>query len=361
MSTEYRLDLLKADGTKFAEVTDFLSLAYSRQVNAPGLLSFDLGGSHAAISQLENNSQVIVYRRNVAMGLVWTQDFFGLYRGQTRQYTDHDVFSAQAPGILTMLGWRIVGFHSGVEGKSQWTTTAGETVMKNLVTYNCTSLATVANGRVRAGAITGVSVEADSARGNVISRSYAWKSVLESLQDLITVAGGDFDLMKTGAQAFEFRFYPGQLGTDRTATVLFALERGNMAAPQYAWDRTKEQTVAIVGGQGQGADRSIEIRTGADFASSTNDQEMFVDARNETTTAAMDANGDAKLYDARARPTFSFSVLQTPASFYGVHYQLGDLVKASYLGIETTQKIMSVAVSLDQSGAEKIDVGTMLV
>ena len=48
MSTQYRLDLHNAAGVKLAEVTDFWSLSYRRQVNAPGALRFTLAGNHRA-------------------------------------------------------------------------------------------------------------------------------------------------------------------------------------------------------------------------------------------------------------------------------------------------------------------------
>ena len=104
MSTEYRLDIHTAAGITVAEVSDYWSLGYQRRVNAPGMLSFSLAGNHRALADLEHNGQVIVYRRNAGLGLPWTADFWGLFRGQRRRFTDHDAFEATCPGILTMLG-----------------------------------------------------------------------------------------------------------------------------------------------------------------------------------------------------------------------------------------------------------------
>ncbi|MBX6770892.1 MAG: hypothetical protein IRY83_04150 [Chloroflexi bacterium] len=361
MSAEYRLDLHTAAGVKVAEITDFLMLSYSRRVNAPGLLTVTLRGDHPALTSLELDGQAIVYRRNPTMGLgTWTADFWGLWRYQERRYTDHDTVELRFPGILSLLARRIVAWAAGTTNRSSFQNVKAETVMKTLVSYNAGANATTANGRIRNGAITGLTVETDQARGNTISRDCAYRNLLEVLQELAPIAGGDFDLVKTGTQAWEFRWYTGQRGTDRTATLLFALERGNMAEPRFAHDRLDERTVAIVGGQGEGVDRAVVVRTGADYAA-TNDIEVFVDARSESTTDGLDAKGDAKLFDVRARPTFKFSILQTPACYYGVHYFLGDLVTARYRDIQTTQKIVGVSVSLDRDGAEKIDVETMLV
>ena len=203
MSTEYRLDMHTAAGVKIAEVTDFWSLGYQRRVNAPGLLTFGLAGNHRALADLEHNGQLIVYRRNPALGLPWTPDFWGLFRGQRRRYSDHDVFEATCPGILTMLGWRIVAWPAGTASRSSFSTRA-ETVLKLLVSYNAGPEATVANGRIRDGVIAGLSVEANEAGGNTISLDCAWANLLESLQKAATIGGGDFDLIKTGAAVWEF-------------------------------------------------------------------------------------------------------------------------------------------------------------
>lgn len=356
MAAEYRVDLHTAAGVKVAEVTDFLTLSYTRRVNAPGLLTVTLRGDHPALAGLELDGQAIVYRRNPAMGLsTWTADFWGLWRYQERRYTDHDVVELRFPGFLSLLARRIVAWKAGTTNRSSFQNVKAETAMKTLVTYNATSSATTANGRIRNGAITGLAVEADQARGNTISRDCAYRNLLEVLQELAPIGGGDFDLVKTGAQAWEFRFYPGQRGTDRSTTLLFALERGNMAEPVYRKDRLEEATVAIVGGQGEGADRAVVVRTGPDWATA-NDIEAFVDQRNATTTDALNAAGDARLTETRALDTFDFKVLQIPSCYYGVHYQLGDLVRAQYGPINVVQKIVGVSVSLDRDGAEQIDV-----
>ena len=355
MSTEYRMDVYTASGVKLAEIADFWQLSYRRQVNAPGVLSFAVSGGHRVVPQLEHNSQVILYRRNPSLGLPWTAEFWGLFRGQKRSFSDHDVFEAACPGILTMLGWRIVAWKAGTSNRSSFSSAEAETIMKTLVAYNAGPQATAANGRIRDGAIVGLSVEADGGHGNTISLDCAYDNLLEVLQKVAAIGGGDFDLVKTDAQAWEFRWYAGQRGTDRTATLLFALERGNMAEPVYTYDRVDERTVAIVGGPGEEASRAVVVRTGPDYGAS-NDVEVFVDARNSSTTDSLNASGDSKLQDTRAKQTFAFKVLQTPACYYGVHYGLGDLVKAQYGAVNVTQKIVGVSVSLDRGGAEKIDV-----
>jgi hypothetical protein len=355
VAPQYRIVIKTAAGVKVADVTDFLSLGYTKQVDAPGLCQFVLDGNHAAISLLELDGQIEVYRRDVAHGISWYIDFYGLYRG-TEQWRGTDKlerFKAFCPGQMSWLGRRNVLYYAGTANRSEFVNASAETVMKTLVTYNATSSATTGNSRLRNGAITGISVQADAAGGNTISWSCAYKNLLEQLQAIVNIAGGDFDLVKTGAQTWEFRFYSGQLGTDRSSTVTFALEYGNMDQPMYRYLRTTEKTVAVVGGQDQAANRAVVTRTGPAY-SAANDIELFVDGRNDDTTAKLNARGDEALDRAMARNQFNYKVLQTPSTLYGLHYFLGDLVKATYKTVSVTQQVYAVSVSFDSSDAKEI-------
>lgn len=260
-----------------------------------------------------------------------------------------------------MLGWRIVAWPAATANRSKFTSAKAETIMKTLVEYNAGASATTGNGRHRTGTITGISTAADAAGGNTLDWYCAHAILLETLQKLALVAGGDFDLVKTGAQAWEFEFYPGQLGTDRSGEVVFALDYDNMANPRFRTGRLGEKTVAIVGGQGEDSQRDITVRTGANYSSS-NDIEVFVDAReiDKGNTAGLQAKGDQELEALRALDQFDFDVLQTAVGAYGRHYFLGDLVTvvSPFTGAASDRKVRSVTVTVDQQRHEQIGVDT---
>lgn len=355
--TDYKLRLYNTSGVLQHELVDFHGLTYTKRVNAPGLLRFSLNGDHAAAAALADKWPVEVWRRNKAQAIDWACDFYGLFREPDREGAGPGLFTALCPGQLSMLGWRIVAWKSGMADRSLFTSEKAETIANTLVAYNATSAATTANGRERAGAITGLSVETDGAAGNTLDWPCAFDVLLETLQELASIGGGDFDVVKTAAAAWEWRWYEGQLGTDRTAEVVFAVELGNMANPRFVRKRLGERTVAIVGGQNEGTAREIEIRTGPNYSSS-NDIEMFVDARDAKTTAALQARGDQRLDEARAVEDFSFDVLQIPSTLYGKDYFLGDLVtvRSPYTGAAATRKVQAVTVTLGDDGSEQIGV-----
>jgi hypothetical protein len=222
------------------------------------------------------------------------------------------------------------------------------------VKYNATSSGTTGDGRARNVSLTGISIQTDGATGNTIDFLCAWRNLLSAVQEVAQIGGGDFALVKTGAQAWEFRWYAGQLGTDRSATITFATQYGNMANPKLVRNSMEERTIAIVGGQGEESARSVVVRTGANVA--TNPAEVFVDARSYTATAGLEAEGDRELDAMKRRDALTFDVLQVPSTLYGVHYDLGDLVTAVYQDVTATKMVRRVGVSLAEDGREQIRV-----
>lgn len=359
MAPEHKLIIKGADGVKRAEVVDYTALSYTKRVNSPGLLTFQLLGEHSAIAELEEDGIVEAWRRDADAGLAWHCDFRGLYRGSVQAHTERGVaqFRGYVQGALSLLARRIVAWPAGVDGRSKFTNTPAETVLKNLVAYNATSVATTGNGRHRAGAITGLSVATDQGRGNVISWACAYKPLLEQLQGIARVAGGDFDLVYSAPASWTFEFYPPQLGVDRSATTHFAMLYGNMASPTLTRTRLDERTVAIVAGQGDDVSREIAIVTGPDYAL-TRDIEAFVDARNVELgdTAALTARGNEALDAARVRTLLSYRPLATRGTIYGRDFALGDLVTAQYLDVTVVQQVYAVTVTLGADGGEDVTI-----
>lgn len=361
MSAVHELRIKSPAGVLRAVITDYRSLSYTKEVNAPGELRFALDGTHAAIAYMERDAQVELWRANPDNNIDWYCDFYGFWRAEERQ-ADADgltTYVGICPGQMDLLRRVIVGYPAGADLRSTFTDDPGETVLKNLVKYNATSLGTTADGRKRDVSLQGVSVQADGGGGETISYACAFQTLLTALQDVAPIAGGDFDLIRTGAQAWEFRWYAGQRGTDRSASVTFALQYGNMVIPVLTRDYSREATIAVVGGQGEDDSRSVVIVQGANYGTATyRNIEAFVDARQFITTAGLAAAGSASLEQMRAIETLNFDVVQSPSTLYGFHYALGDLVTGYYQGVTATKQISRVTVSVETGGDERIDIET---
>lgn len=368
MGVEYRIDIKNTAGTLVAVVTDFLDLSCTKQVGGVDLGTFELNANHGAVALLADKYQVEYWRRWPEMEIDWYVFFSGLFRDDVIEDSGDgiDYFNASCPGYKSILSWRENLYISGTANKTTWSSKPLETIMKDLVRNNFTSTGTTGNGRDRnatsSGAVNGftITIEADSARGTVLSHSSTRSNVLKEIQEVASAAGsGDFDLVKTGDATWQFRYYP-LLGTDRTATVAFARERGNIRRPKLARIRSEERTAIVVGGGGQKERRVIRTRTGANYSTS-NDIEMFYNGAtttgSTTNTATLDALGDKEANKRRMRAKLGYEVVQTPGSLLDVHYFLGDKVTAHHAGVTLTQQVYSISMAYRTDGSEELRIG----
>ena len=294
------------------------------------------------------------------MAIDWYVFYYGIYRDDVWEQIDgREVVTFACPGPLAMLGWRINAYPAESSNKTSWSAKPAETIMKNLITNNMTSAGTTGAGRDRnattAGTINGYTftVEADGARGSSLDYKTARNDLLRDLQDLSHAGGGDFDLIKTAASTWQFRYYALR-GTDRSASVQFSTAIGNMRNPTITRTRSAEKTAIIVGGGGTGSGRAKVTRTGANYSTS-NDVEGFADGASTTggTTSASVLNGigDKEASKQRMRPTLTYDVAQVAALLLDRDYFLGDKTTANAYGITIVQQAVGVTMQLRDSGA----------
>ena len=365
MSTTYTIRTYTSAGEPTHVLTDFLGLAYSRRVNEVGSCQFVLAGEHAAVDNLDpdDGPLVGVWRRDSQASGGWRVEFAGRVRGREQSTDESGVGRCTVTAIdgIGLLAMATSGYYARKGGQTYWPSSPAETVAKQLVQFNLTSSGTVSSGRRTAVTLSGVSIEADGAGGTVITFSCAWQNVLDALRSVSALGNGDFDMVRTAPGAWEFRWYDGQRGSDKRASVVFALNYGNMARPRLVQNSMNEATVAIVGGQGEEGARTVVVVFGPNYRPNTNAGEIFVNASHLGTTSELIATGQARLNAIRATQDLDFEAIQTPGSRYVEHYDLGDLVTARYRSYSTTKKIVGVNVELNNSGDERIAIDTSTV
>jgi hypothetical protein len=358
MAPQYTIYVYTAAGTLFAVCTDFLSVAVNRTVNSIDVAQFDVNAVSSTAQYIVYGAIVEVYRQDVEAGIASTREFAGTIRGIVQNYGQTTVITAQAVGTNAILSDRIVAYKSGVANRSQFSAVVAETVMKTLYNFNLGASATVANGRMLNGVLTGAAVATSGGLGNATSISCSGQNLLSALQEVQLTAGGDFALVYTAPTTWTFTWYTGQLGTDRSASVVLSVETGTIAKLVLRTNRITDATAVIVAGQGEGSARAIVTRP-ATLPTGLNLREDWVDARNQKTTAEYTQLGDITLRNAlRSQVTLQTEVLQNAALRYGREYFLGDLVTVyAYAAGNITQKVQSVALSMSTNGAESVNVG----
>lgn len=352
----YRLDVYDNNKTLKAIVTDFSSLAYTRNVNKPDSVVIEIDGEHPLLAQLQKDWTIEIWRK--APPNDWRLEVASLYQDLSWKFTDRPRATLKCVGVLSLLSRRIVAYYAGTVNKNEFASKKAETIAKTLVRYNATADASTSNGRLVAGQITGISCEADAATGDTLDWYCAYDNLLTTLQDLTTVGGGDISLDRISVGNYEFRWHLGQLGQDLRSKVLFSLTRGNMANPTYEITELDTAYRAIVGGKGERADRQIQIVNSDNYSSQIRDSEIFLAATDIDTTNGLNTRGLQKLRELSGKKRFDFEVVQTPASQYGVDYDLGDIVTGQnpYNQQNYVMKIESIGITLNSNGEEKISV-----
>jgi len=340
----------------------FLSLDWRKKRNDQHVCNFTLDYASPDVALISDKDQIEVIRFDAARGLAEYSSFDGIFRDAFVSYdSDRKIQTVKfrAYSYEHLLTWRDIAYASGQAGKTKFTSQKAETILKTLVSFALTSSATTGNGRAVNSAYTGFSIEADSARGNTLSIEISHQNLLDGLKKIVQAAGGDFKVTKTGLLTFRFDWV---VNTDRSTganAVIFSLENANMSNPNLAIERSKERTVAIVGGAGEDINRAIRVRTGPNYNATTNHIEMFVDARNSgNDSTILDGIGDIKLQETKFRNVLEYDILQTEKTFVEQHYFLTDKIKAVFAGTTVTQYVDEI-VFIYNDNKEAASVSTL--
>ena len=335
MSATWQVRIHNAAGTLQAILDHFQALEVERVINAPGGYALTMASTPTLVSYLALDGQLEFWRRDAAFGRDWTLELEAFHRDIIRWYGADGLerITSRGVGYADLLRRRVIEAAAGGAGGTK--TGKAETILKAYVDEQCVSNGTPARN------FSGLSIQADGATGSTIAKGAAYRNLLETCQEIASIGGGDFAVVGTGAATFQLRWYNGQFGTDRSATVTFAVNMANAAEPELSQVRSQEVNAVLVGGQGEGAARTTAWRTTASLIddSTWNRLESFADGRNLTTAAGLNSLGDQKLDQGQPRNDFSLKVIQLPGCAYGVHYGIGDLVTARYDTYSATKKI----------------------
>jgi len=207
-----------------------------------------------------------------------------------------------------------------------------------------------------------------SAAGASITKAFAYRNVLTILQELCEVAQEKnnvwlgFDVVRTAPGTFEFRTYTGQRGQNHGRASgdprLVGKQYGNLSQATFGTYHADERNCVLVAGQGEEDARVLVTRSNPTryLASKWNRREYFKDSRDDSTTAALEADGDAALDEFRPRQVLTGKLHDTPGMQYNIHYQFGDVLSAEAFGYHVDCHVGSVRVRVDQDGGEQLDI-----
>lgn len=363
--TNYELWYADDLGNRLAFISDVRQFRYARVLGDIGMLSIDLPKRHQLYDNQDPDRRIHVYRQapgsSLKLEMIALLRRFNISSDKAGLLT----FAADGYDLNELLARRIVAYYAD-SAQSSMATTEADDMMKEIVRDNFIDNADYSGTPSPARDIDtyGFSVASDTSAGPTLSKSFAWRIVLNTLQDIQAASRVD------GPEVF-FGFVPvtettAQFMTwvdppDRTITgsqpVVFSLEWGNLLTPSIQHDYSNEANAVYAGGQGQGSSRVIATAkdTARIGASSLNRREAFAFSSGSA-SATVEAEAEAELERRRPKLTVSGTLLSTPLTPYGGldGWSLGDKVTVSYAGLQFNVVIRSVMVSVAANGKETI-------
>lgn len=356
--TLYSVWLLTPTRTKIALIDRLIRLQLRLTVNTIGFAELILP-TPFPLSWVQEDSCLKIWRQTPGGKKYLEGDTLWYIRDWDQSLTERGelAISIQAYTANEQLDRAIVDY--AAETAYAQKTDNIDNLMKAIVRENLGSLAT--NGaRDFSNWLT---VEPDAGAGPTITRAFAWRNIYATLRELAQDADklGNpvfFDIVMSGA-GLEFRTYTGQRGVDHSSSgavpVILSPRNGTLSEVRREYMSSMERNVVTVGGRGEGLERAIvrQEETTRLNISPINRRELFVDARNSETTAALEAEAGAAIRNHRPRESFNAKIRDTEAIKYGREYKFGDRIVAEFRGRAVDCRLDSIQIVVER-GREEI-------
>lgn len=359
MAANYQIWITDPFGTRLAVVPDFISVEYTRTVNAVGTLTMTLPTGYARFVVPENRVEVW---RSVSGGPLYLDletAWFIRRPGVSLQDDGQLVLTLTAFDGNHLLKRRVVPYYAGSSQAAK--TAAADDMMKTIVSENVASTASDYAGSTSRGlSSTLFTIQANLTAGPSITKTFPWRNVLTVLQEIADASATAgtylaFDTVYNGAGQYEFRTYTVQRGVDHRfpggqSPIIFDPQLGNLGNNELIYDYTEELNFIYAGGQGEGSNRVVQSASDSTRMglSPFNRIEDFQDSRNSDATASILAEAQALVRAGRPKTIFNGAIIETATTRYGKEYSLGDMVTAQFQSFAVDCRIDAVKVNVSE-------------
>lgn len=163
-----------------------------------------------------------------------------------------------------------------------------ETAVRTLVTNNIISAADTARNIsfIELGALAGLSAIIVDDNGKAADKQTSFGNLQEYTDGILQeYDAGAYVGIDRDTQKLQYIVYAGADrsidNTDGNTPIIFSQDYDNLLATDYKYDRTALKNTALIGGEGEGTARYIELLSGG---SGINRREIFVDASSQSRT-----------------------------------------------------------------------------
>lgn len=354
MSTQYEINILKQDTGYMQRVVpaeEFVSIKTSQEV---GAFTFIVAAELLDWALLKKDARIVIWRKPAGgvkklyhAGFVRYKEAF--YEGSVEKYI------VSGPDYVEILTRRIIAYDAGSAHCVK--DAASDNMMKAFVRENLGALCVDSERDISA---FGFTVALDGGKGTIIKKEASRRVLLDVLAEISLSSKKTestatfFDVVPYGSTGYDMKFVTKikQPGMDhrfpggKDGPVWFAVERGNMANPRRTHDSHDEVNYVYAAGTGEKEDRIVAVVSDNVRIkhSVINRREALFDGRNVDTAEELTDEGNEMLAEGKPVSAFSFTVVQTEKAIYGIHWNIGDRVTASYKGWQYDMFVVSVTI-----------------
>jgi hypothetical protein len=359
----YEVHLDTPTGTRLALLESFSALAYARKRMTVGRAQITLPLDLVDASFIVPDAMLQVWRKpeDGARKLA----FLGLARSiKFSRPEAGDLVTVGFEDGMSLLASRIVAYRTGTTKTIK--SGPADNVMKALVRENLGASVTAVRRDLSG---YGLVVEADVSQGPTIDMTFPWENILDALGEAAALALGAgtptyFDMeprvVSNTQLAWTFRTFVGAMGADRTyasgAPLVVGPTFGNLDRAELTFDYGDETTAVYAVGQGEGEDKWVKVFRDGDRATRSPwaRRELVVFGDVQETTTALESAAKSALREGRPRIHLTGDLLDTPQARFGVDWDLGTKVVASFMDYQADVHIDAVEVKIDSQGRETV-------
>lgn len=364
----YLLKIFDTNKDLIAIRNDGVSLDYRSIFMGVGNLIWVVEKTDPIVAQLDKDYLIVcslVYEMGLTkynlQGSGVYDDFYGLY--QSRQVITGDdgtiYYALVFSQLEDLLRRRINAFPSGISAKTDWPNFDPIDICEDLIQNSLDdAFSTTSNGRDRtAGSPYDLTVTTYGF-ATAISKTVLRENIFDSVRSICDANNVDFYITPnfpfTAITAYvTARYNPFSIALNRASFIYFATSLDNVANATLGQMTEIEKTVAIVGGQGKGANREISVRTSTNYSTPTNEYEVFVDARNKE-SGELDTLGDIALAATAPRFTIDMQYFRSEGYEYKFDYDKGDLISVVVDDVIYSKRIMETICSFSTGSQPKV-------
>lgn len=329
--------------TRIAVIDDATSVIWIKRFYAVGEFELYIRASAQMLNLFQGDIFLTRDDRNIAM-----------YVEKIQLNTDEengDYMTISGHSAEVILTWRII---QRIVYSS--TTTTAEYIIRDLIQRQLIPSSGVTNPN----AIVWLSLGPNNGWQDKVTHQYTGKNLFEIIQDLCVTYGYGIEFAWTGS-GFQINLYKG---TDRSFDqtenpyVVFSPEFENLGNTEYIYDTTNYANAVIVGGEGEGSDRTY-VTVNPEGITGFQRRVIYIDARQSSSEdltasqyeAMLAQQGKEELEQRKITTSFNGDILNYNNYTYGVDYNLGDKVSViNEYGIRGNTTITEITEVEDETG-----------